>query len=82
MDKPMISGEVTEMKWKTFLNDWKRYKSSQNVKKTEDIRNELLNCCSEEVWESLDNVRGVDTDLLEEKDLLARIKKAAVKSVN
>ena len=39
MDRPKISEEATEVKWKTFLNDWKRYKSSQNVKKTEDIRN-------------------------------------------
>ena len=82
MDRPKISEEATEVKWKTFLNDWKRYKSSQNVRKTEDIRNELLNCCSEEVRESLDNARGVDTDQLQEKDLLARIKKAALKSVN
>ena len=64
------------------MNDWKRYKSSQNVKKTEDICNQLLNCCSEEVRESLDNARGVKVDQLEEKDLLAKIKKAAVKSVN
>ena len=82
MDKPKISEEATEVKWKTFLNDWRRYKSSQNLKKTEDIRNELLNCCSEEVRESLDNARGVKVDQLDEKDLLARIKKAAVKSVN
>ena len=33
MDRPKISEEATEVKWKTFLNDWKRYKSSQNMKK-------------------------------------------------
>ena len=82
MDRPKISEEATKVKWKTFLNNWKRYKSSQNVKKTEDIWNKLLNCCSEDVRESLDNARGVDTDKLDKKDLLARIKKAAVKSIN
>ena len=39
MDRLKISEEATEVKWKTFMNDWKWYKSSQNEKKAEDIRN-------------------------------------------
>ena len=50
MGRPLISEEASEAKWKSFLSDWKRYKSSQNVKSAaEDIRNELLNCCHEDV---------------------------------
>ena len=73
MDRPKISEESTEVRWKAFLNDWGRYKSSQNVTKQTDIRNELLNCCSEDVRENLDNARGVEVDNMEEKDLITAI---------
>ena len=79
MDRPKISEESSEVKWKSFLNDWGRYKSSQNVTKTVDIRNELLNCCSEEVRENLDNARDVEVDNMDEKELIIAIQKAAVK---
>ena len=41
MDRPKISDEATEVKWKTFLNDWRQYKSSQNMKKNEDKKMQL-----------------------------------------
>ena len=47
-----------------------------------DIRNKLLNCCSEEVRENLDNARRVEVDNMDEKALITAIKKAAVKSIN
>ena len=70
------------VKWKTFINDWGRYKSSQNVTRTVDIHNELLSCCSEEVRENLDWARGVKIDNLDEKALITAIKKAAVYSIS
>ena len=82
MDRPKISEESTEVEWKAFINDWGRYKSSQNVTRTVDIHNELLSCCSEEVRENLDWARGVKIDNLDEKALITAIKKAAVYSIS
>ena len=78
MDRPQIAEESTEAQWNSFLNDWDRYKASQNVTSVDDIRNELLNCCHADVRLSLNHARGAKPNKLSEADLLARIKKAAV----
>ena len=78
MDRPQISEESTEAQWDAFLDDWDRYKASQNVLSLDEIRNELLNCCHAEVRLSLTHARGAKPNKLSEEALLARIKKAAV----
>ena len=59
MDRPQISEESTEAQWDAFLDDWERYKASQNVMMIADIRNELLNCCHADVRLSLNHVANV-----------------------
>ena len=78
MERPEIAEETNEAQWKVFLNDWERYKSYQNVTLIRDIRDELINCCSKEVWLSLTNARGTSVDELTENELKERIKKTAV----
>ena len=78
----MITEEATKAKWRVFLSDWSRYKASQKVKAIGDIRNEVLNCCHEDVRLSLEIVRGKAWSKLTEEELLARIKKAAVRTAH
>ena len=78
MELPQISEESTNKDWETFLDDWERYKASQNVKGTADVRTELLNYCHKDMRQSLKQSRGTKTEKLSEADLLARIKKHAV----
>ena len=78
MERPMIQEESTDKDWETFVDDWERYKASQNLKGAYDLRTELLNCCGKEVRQGLKQSRGAKTGELSEVDLLARIKKHAV----
>ena len=79
MDRPAITAEATEATWKILLSDWKRYKSTTEVRDLEDIRNELLNCCSTQVRSSLANSRGAKVEDMNEEQLVDAIKKVAVK---
>ena len=78
MERPMIQEECTDKDWETFVDDWERYKASQNLKGAYDLRTKLLNCCGKEVRQGLKQSRGARTGELSEVDLLARIKKHAV----
>ena len=78
MECPMIQEESTDKDWETFVDDWERYKASQNLKGAYDLRTKLLNCCGKEVRQGLKQSRGAKTGELREVDLLARIKKHAV----
>ena len=82
MDRPIISEESTQAKWRGFVSDWNRYKDTQNVKSIGDIRNELLNCCHEDVHLSLDIVRGTACKQLGEEQMLERIRKTAVRTAH
>ena len=46
MERPMMSEKSTDKDWETFVDDWERYKASQNLKGTAEVRTELLNCCA------------------------------------
>ena len=54
------------------------------MKKIDDICNELLvlNSCHKDMHLRLDNARGASIDKLSEVELLARIKKAAVRMIH
>ena len=78
MECPQISEELTDKDWETFVDNWERYKASQNLKGTAEVRTELLNCYHKEVRQSLKQSRGVKTEKLSEADLLTRIKRHAV----
>ena len=78
MERPMIQEESTDKDWETFVDDWERYKASQNIRGAADVRLELLNCCGKEVRQSLKQSRGTRTGELSEVQLMDRIKKHAV----
>ena len=76
-EPPSISLDCNEGRWSFFTNEWKMYKTQ--AKLPENAPAELRNCCSEDLRFTLFELLGPSIDDLNEKDLMEKIHKVAVK---
>ena len=87
-DRPTINANMNDREWALFLDTWSRYKEMIGVSPgratdTGKIRNELRQCCSNEVNKMLFEFVGPTTlNNSEEATLLAHIKTISVKEVH
>jgi len=65
-----------------FERQWKRYKRSSNLKDAQQIRDQLMACCQEELAEDLGNLFGEQLDIKEENELLQEMRRLAVETQN
>ena len=79
-EPPSISLDCNEGRWSFFTNEWKMYKTQ--AKLPENAPAELRNCCSEDLRFTLFELLGPSIDDLNEKDLMEKIHKVAVKRKN
>ena len=79
-EPPSISLDCSEGRWSFFTNEWKLYKTQ--AKLPENAPAELRNCCSEDLRFTLFELLGPSIDDLNEKDLMEKIHKVAVKGKN
>ena len=79
-EPPSISLDCNEGRWSFFTNEWKMYKTQ--AKLPENAPAELRNCCSEDLRFTLFELLGPSIDDLNEKDLMEKIHKVAVKGKN
>ena len=78
-EPPSISLDCKEGRWSFFTNEWKMYKTQAKLPETPA---ELRNCCSEDLRFTLFELLGPFIDDLNEKDLMEKIHKVAVKGKN
>ena len=82
-DPPKIEAGSSEFEWSRFVNAWNRYKRRVNLLNEVDVVLELRECVSEEVDKLLfQQDTDVDLERTSEQQLLAHIKKAAVKTIH
>ena len=79
-EPPSISLDCNEGRWSFFTNEWKMYETQ--AKLPENAPAELRNCCSEDLRFTLFELLGPSIDDLNEKDLMEKIHKVAVKGKN
>ena len=75
--KPSANMEMTEAKWRDFLNQWARYKRSSGIN-GQDIVDDLVLCLSDDLRLEVTSELGESLEDIEEKDLLEAIKRMAV----
>ena len=75
--KPSADMEMTEAKWRDFLNQWARYKRSSGIS-GQDIVDDLVLCLSDELRLEVTSELGESLEAIEEKDLMEAIKRMAV----
>ena len=76
-EPPSVSLDCKEGSWEFFTNDWKMYKTQ--AKLPENAPAELHNCCSEDLRFTHFEFLGPSNDDLNEKDLMEKIHRVAVK---
>ena len=79
-EPPSTSFDCNEGRWSFFTNEWKMYKTQ--TKLPENALAELHNCFSEDLRFTLFELLGPSIDDLNEKDLLEKIHRVAVKGKN
>ena len=80
--RPTLSKGLSQDKFVHFERQWKRYKRSSNLKDAQQIRDQLMACCQDELAEDLGNLFGEQLDMKEETELLEEMRRLAVESQN
>lgn len=82
-DRPAVDLETSETQWLFFLDEWRVYRKKANLSSTDDIVDELRSCCTLELRQAMFNMVGPDRlSNIDEQELLAEIKKVAVRGKN
>ena len=80
--RPSLQKGISEDRFLTFQRMWARCKTSTGMKEMSMLRAQLLDCCSIEFGEDLDNLHGSQLDQMEETELMAEMRKLAVVAQN
>ena len=80
--RPTLSKGLSEDKFVHFERLWKRYRRSANLKDEQQVRDQLLSCCTDELAEDLGNLFGDQLEVKDETQLLEEMKRLAVVSQN
>ena len=75
--KPTVGMEMSEAKWRDFLNQWASYKRSLGVS-GQDIMNDLVFCLSDELRLEVTSELGNSLEAITEEDLVEAIQGMAV----
>ena len=82
--RPELAADVSDEDWNYFLSRWERYKKVTSLAGEEEITNQLLECCSDQLRR--DRHRTFLSDKLEaglkEVDLIKELKQIAVQKRN
>ena len=68
--RPVLKKGQSEDKFLHFSRQWARYKRASNLGSDQQIRDQLLACCSEDLMEELNNLHGNQLDTKTEEQLL------------
>ena len=80
--RPVLKKGQSEDKFLHFSRQWVRYKRASNLGDEQQIRDQLLACCDEELMEELNNLHGEQLDAKTEEQLLAEMKTLAIVAQN
>ena len=81
--RPSVDIETTEGEWAIFDDQWSRFKRMAKLTAIVDIRDNLRQCCTDQLNKRLFDIRGSGAlDNASEVELLAWIKEIAVKGVH
>ena len=81
--RPSIDIETTEGEWAIFEDQWARFKRMAKLTTTVDIRDNLRQCCADQLNKRLFDIRGsAALDNASEDELLKWIKEIAVRGVH
>ena len=80
--KPVLKKGQSEDKFLHFTRQWMRYKRASKLVDDQQIRDQLLACCSEELMEELNNLHGDQLDAKTEEQLLAEMRTLAIVAQN
>ena len=72
--RPVLKKGQSEDKFLHFSRQWVRYKRASNLGSDQQIRDQLLACCDEELMEELNNLHGDQLDTKIEAQLLAEMR--------
>ena len=82
--RPELAADVSDEDWNYFLSRWERYKKVTSLAGEEEITNQLLECCSDQLRR--DHHRTFLSDkpeaALKEADLIKELKQIAVQKRN
>lgn len=81
MKRPSAELDMSESKWRDFINQWGIYKRTSGVT-GQDIVDDLWQCLSDPLRMEVTSEQGADLETAEEEDLLSAIKKMAVLESN
>ena len=82
LPRPNVKKGVGEDKFLIFKDLWSRYKRSTGLLDEAMIRDQLLACCSEDLYEDLHNLHGSALDSKTEDELIRELRKLAVVAQN
>ena len=81
--RPSVDIETTEGEWAIFEDQWSRFKRMAKLTAIVDIRDNLRQCCADQLNKRLFDIRGSGAlDNASEIELLTWIKEIAVKGVH
>ena len=79
-NRPSITNQMSEEKWRFFLDEWSRYKRQTTVT-DQELLDELWNCMTDDLRQ-LAFAEGGTTNLTTEQQMTTRIKSLAVVSLH
>ena len=80
--RPVLKKGQSEDKFLHFSRQWVRYKRASNLVDAQQIRDQLLACCSEDLIEELNNLHGDQLDTKSEEQLLSEMRTLAIVAQN
>ena len=80
--RPVLKKGQSEDKFLHFIRQWARYKRASNLGSDQQIRDQLLACCDEDLMEELNNLHGDQLDTKTEEELLTEMKTLAIVAQN
>ena len=80
--RPVLKKGQSEDKFLHFTRQWVRYKRASKLVDDQQVRDQLLACCSEELMEELNNLHGDQLDAKTEEQLLAEMRTLAIVAQN
>ena len=80
--RPTLCKGLSEDKFVHFERLWRRYRRSANLKDGQQVRDQLLSCCNDELAEDLGNLFGDMLEEMNESQLLQEMRKLAIVSQN
>ena len=80
--RPTLGKGLSEDKFVHFERLWKRYRRASSLTDEQQVRDQLLSCCNDELAEDLGNLFGDQLDVKTEEQLLMEMRRLAVLSQN